>query len=317
MSQAKLLAIGEAHLAFVPDEPVDSLKTSKKFIKEAGGSAITVAVNVAQSGNSVEFIGKLGKDPFGDYITGLLHDYGVGTSYLLQTHLAPTRVIFRSHAQTGDRFLPQTTSADGLLRPDDINKDWIDRGDIIYFSSTSLTQNSGRGAIEKAMHCAGEKGAMITFAPQLDLDEWPNETLARETILHSIPYAHILIISEEELHLFSEKEDEFLAIKKLFGGKTKCMIILRGNNGITYVTERDKGNIRFNIEDVVDQTGMDDAFIGYFLSDLLQRQITVNQFSDYLIDTFNLEGILESALKYRNINGQQRGVLPRLAGAPM
>jgi fructokinase len=315
VTEEKLLAIGEAHLAFVPIKAHETLKTSEQFIREAGGSPVNVAVAASKLGVRTEYAGKLGKDPFGDYISELLPTYGVGTRYLSQTHLAPTHVFFRPQANDGERFLPQSSTADGLLRPDDLNKDWINRGDVVYFSSKPFTQNLSKGAIEKAVNIAGEKGGTVAFAPQLKLDEWPNEILARETILQSIPYAHMLIVSEKELKFFSGKEDEYLAIKKLFGGKTKCMIILRGHNGITYVTERDKGNIRYTMKEVVDTTGMDDAFIGYLLSDLLQQQVTPNQLSSYFKDIFSLEDRLEKALKYRYLNAQKRGGLTAMAEA--
>jgi fructokinase len=312
MGQGKLLSIGEAHLAFVPIEAHESLKISEQFQKQPGGSPVNVAVTASSLGARAEYVGKLGKDPFGDYITNLLHEYGVGTSYLSHTHMAPTHVFFQAHTNQLERFLPQSTTADSLLRPDDIYKDWLEHGDIIYFSSRPLIQNPSLGAIDKAVHFAGEKGAIIAFSPQLKLDEWPNETLARETILHSIPYAHILIVTEEELKLLTGKEDEYLAIKQLFGGKTKLMVVMRGNKGITYVTERDKGNLRYNMEDVVDPTGMDDAFIGYLLSDILKTQVSVHQLSSYLIDSFRLEERLEEALKYRHSNARHRGSIPAI-----
>jgi fructokinase len=313
VKEEKLLAIGEAHLAFIPIEVHESLKASEQFIREPGGSPVNVAVAASKLGVRTEYVGRLGKDPFGDYITKLLPTYGVGTRYLSQTDLAPTHVFFRSQANDGERFLPQSSTADGKLRPDDLNKDWINRGDVIYFSSKPLIQNLSKGAIEKAVNIAGEKGGIVAFAPQLKLDEWPNKILARETVLQSIPYAHLLIVSEKELKFFSGKEDEYLAIKKLFGGKIKCMIILRGHNGITYVTERDKGNIRFTMKEVIDPTGMDDAFIGYLLSDLLQHQVTPDQLSNYFKDTFGLEERLEKALMYRYLNAQKRGALTAMA----
>jgi len=307
LRQEKLLAVGEAHLALVPEEAYESLKEANEYIREPGGSPVNVSRAATKWGARVEYAGKLGKDPFGDYLARLLPECEIGTSYLSQTHLAPTRVLFRSQADGGERLLIQSSSADRLLRPDDIEKDWIDYGDITYFSSQPLSQSPSRGAIEKLVNIAGEKGAIVAFAPQVNLDEWPNETLARETILYNIPYAHILIISEEELKFFTEKEDEFLAIKKLFSGKTKCMIIMRGNKGITYVTERDKGNIRYAMEDIVDPAGMDDAFIGYLLSDLLKQQVTADQLTGYLMDAFSLEERLVKALDYRYKTARKRG----------
>lgn len=317
MRNEKLVSIGEAHVAFVPLEPTDSLKISEHFLKVPGGSPVNVAVAAANLGARTEFIGRLGKDAFGDFLSELLPAYGVGTKYLSQTPLAPTPVIFRSYLKEDVRFLPQSSAADGCLRPDDLHKDEIERGDVLYFSAKPLIQNLSKGAIEKAINIAGEKGATVAFAPQIKFDEWPNEILARETILQTIPYAHLLILSEEELTFLSGKEDAYMAIKKLFGGKTKCMIILRGDKGLTYVTDRDKGTLRYVTKGVIDPTGMDDAFIGYLLSDLLEHQVTPHQMSTYYKDSFHLEEKLEAALQYRELTAQHRGGLTAVSLASM
>ncbi|MGV3487387.1 MAG: PfkB family carbohydrate kinase [Tuberibacillus sp.] len=313
MRQEKLLALGEAHLAFVPKAAHESLKEAELFIKESGGSPINVALAATKLGIHAEFAGKIGDDPFGDTIADLLNKCGVGTRYLSKTNMASTHVFFRSQAGDGERTLVQTASADFFLRPDDIDKEWMNRGDVIYFGSKPLAQNPSRGAIEKAVNVAGEKGAMIVFAPQLRLDEWPNETLAREIILYNAPYAHLLILSEEELKFYTGKEDEYTAIKNLFGGKIKCMIITRGNKGITYVTERDKGNIRYAMKEIVDKTGMDDAFIGYIISDMIKRQVGGDGLSNYLKDVFLLEEVLENALKFREFSARRRGAFASIA----
>lgn len=309
MKNEKLVTIGEAHVAFVPLESTDSLKTSEHFLKIPGGSPVNVAVAAAKLGARTEFIGRLGKDAFGDFLSELLPAYGVGAQYLSQTPLAPTPVIFRSYLKDDVRFLPQSLTADGCLRPDDLHKDEFEGGDVLYFSAKSLIQNLSKGAIEKAINIAGEKGVTIAFAPQINFDEWPNEILARETILQTIPYAHLLIVNEEELTFLSGKEDTYMAIKKLFGGKTKCMIILRGDKGLTYVTDRDKGTLRYATKEVIDPTGMDDAFIGYLLFDLLENQVTPHQLSAYYKDSFHLEEKLEAALQYREFTAQHRGGL--------
>ena len=307
MKEQKLLTIGEAHLAFVPIDDNQPLEISDQFTREAGGSPINVAVAAAKLNVKTEYLGKLGKDPFGNYIANLLRTCGVGTSYLSQTPLAPTHVFFRSKVDEKDGFYPQKLTSNGLLRPDDLNEDWINRGDVLYCSSHLLSQNSSNGAIEKVFSLAGKKGAFVAFAPQFNPYDWPNKIVARETILQSLPYAHLLILSEDEVKYYSDKIDEHFGIKELFGGKTMCMIILRGDKGITYVTQREKGHIRFTMNASTYPTGINDAFIGYLLSDLLKYKEEGHEFSSYFHDVFNLEERLEEALKYRSLISKKGG----------
>ncbi|MFC4617703.1 carbohydrate kinase family protein [Camelliibacillus cellulosilyticus] len=302
--QNKIVTVGEAFLQFTPVEATDSLKDAECFRREPGGSPINVAACAALLDAETRFIGKLGQDPFGDYLMELLKSTGIDTSIVSRTKQAKTGVYFTdAHSPDYD----QTVSADFQLRPDDITEQALDRGDILYISSKPLIQTPSRGAIEKALTIGGEKGCLIAFAPQLVQEGWPNAMFARETILHSMPYAHLLILGEQELAFLSEKEDEYQAIHSLYGGKNKLLIILRGHKGLTYVTDREKGIIRFQPETIIDPKGMNDAFIGYLLADLLLNGVTVENLSAYFSDPFIFEPILEQALFCRAASGKRRG----------
>ena len=85
------------------------------------------------------------------------------------------------------------------------------------------------------------------------------------------PEADMIKISDEELAFVTEIEDEMPAIQSLFKGHVEAVIYTQGGNGAAVYLK--DGTVLshpgYKVE-VVDTTGAGDAFIGAFISRLLQ-----------------------------------------------
>lgn len=89
-----MVAIGEALIDFVPTISGNTLAEAPAFVKAAGGAPANVAVGLARLGISSGFIGKVGDDPFGQFLGHTLAENGVDTRWLRFTPLARTVLAF-------------------------------------------------------------------------------------------------------------------------------------------------------------------------------------------------------------------------------
>ena len=80
----KVISIGEALIDFIPNQKVCELKDVISFERVAGGAPANVSAVVAKLGGKSNFISKLGKDAFGDYIIETLKEANVNTDYVRQ-----------------------------------------------------------------------------------------------------------------------------------------------------------------------------------------------------------------------------------------
>ena len=64
----KALCIGELLIDFVSTTPDVGLAEAPGFVKAPGGAPANVAVGLAKFGVDAGFVGKVGADPFGDFL---------------------------------------------------------------------------------------------------------------------------------------------------------------------------------------------------------------------------------------------------------
>ena len=81
----RVYTIGEILIDFFPSEIGVPLKEVSGFTKQPGGAPANVAVTVNRLGGNASFIGKVGQDAFGDYLTYVVKQNQVDTRHLFRT----------------------------------------------------------------------------------------------------------------------------------------------------------------------------------------------------------------------------------------
>lgn len=246
------------------------LKNVVGFRKEAGGAPANVACAVAKLGGSSAFIGKLGKDAFGDFLVETMEEAGVDTTHVLRTNEANTALAFVSLKADGDRDFSfyRNPSADMLLSEDEIGGDWFASGDILHYCSVDLIEAPVKYAHLKAIAAMKAAGGLISFDPNVRLPLWEDHEQCRQTILHFVPLSHIVKISSDELAFITGIADEQEAIASLFVGDVQAVIYTRGSEGAAWYTPSYNVSVPGQKVSVVDTTGAGDAFIGALLYQL-------------------------------------------------
>lgn len=265
----RVIAIGELLIDFIPKQKGLSLKDVHEFIKAPGGAPANVAACVSKLGGLSCFIGQVGKDGFGDFLIETLDRFGVDTTQLYQTDIAKTALAFATLTKDGDRefIFYRNPSADMLLQPEQICEMQL-KDDILHFCSVSLIDAPIKRSHQKVIQAIRSKEGIISFDPNVRLNLWDDNQKCRDIILEFIPQADIVKISEDELYFITRKDNEEKAIKSLFVGNVKLVLLTRGAKGAIAYTKNDCISHPGYKVDVFETTGAGDAFIGGFLYSL-------------------------------------------------
>ncbi|GEN33496.1 MULTISPECIES: PfkB family carbohydrate kinase [Aneurinibacillus] len=272
-----VLALGEMLVDFVPERNGQALEDVMSFKKAPGGAPANVAAAVARLGGSSRFLGKVGADPFGDFLVRTLADAGVDTREIRRTNEAKTGLAFVSLKEDGERdfLFYRDPSADMLLAEDEITHEAFENGAVFHFGSISLIADPARSATVRAARLAREKGLIISYDPNLRLPLWPGgEAEARKTIRTHVPLADIVKVSEEELTFLTGESDVAVGSEWFFAQGVRLLLVTLGKEGCAYV--RSGGMMKrvggFSVQ-VVDATGAGDGFVGGFLHRLVEAGV--------------------------------------------
>jgi len=265
----KLIAIGEALIDFMPAETGRGLSDVTSFIKCPGGSVANVAVAAARLDQRAVILTQLGDDAFGDYLCGVIGDSGVDVSAVARTKDAPTGLAFVSLRKDGERefIFYRSPSADVLMQPNTVDWQLFARDDILHFCTPAMTYEPMRASIRRAVETARERGMLISFDPNLRFPLWPSPEALYQTTWEFIPHVDILKVGADELEFITRLPNEE-GIGQLLDHVQAVLVTYGGEGAAIYTGGRRVFLQSYDVR-AVDTTGAGDAFIGAFLTRLL------------------------------------------------
>ena len=278
----RLISIGEALIDFVPHQVGCELKEVKDFKGVVGGAPANVSGAYIKLGGPAAMITQLGQDAFGDRIVDEFIGHGIDVSHILRTDEANTCLAFVSLKEDGNRDFSfyRKPSADMLMSPDVVQKEWFEDAYALHFCSLCLGNFPMKEAHRKAISYALECGDMISFDPTIRLPLWKDYNELRKAILEFIPYAHVLKISDEELEFITGCTKVEDAKDILFQGNVQLVVYTKGSDGAEAYTMTASAEAPSRKVKAIDTTGAGDAFIGSFLYQLSRDGVTIDGLKD-------------------------------------
>ncbi|WP_445397882.1 aminoimidazole riboside kinase [Zobellella sp. An-6] len=234
-----------------------------------GGAPANVAVGIRRLGVASAFVGRLGRDPFGDMIIDTLAREGVATSWVRQDARLPTSSTLVALDARGERsffFLAQQ-SADQLLAPADLPE--FKAGDWLHLCSLALTAEPARGTTLMAVRRIRQAGGFVSFDANIRLSRWPDEASLKASLERIIPDVDLLKLSGEEAELLTGHADPNLAMTALENEyRLPFVLISLGAEGVLASLKGERlWQPAFAVE-AVDTTGAGDAFMAGLLAGL-------------------------------------------------
>lgn len=225
-----------------------------------GGKGANQAVAAARVGAAVSMIGKVGQDTFGATIVDQLANEGIDRQAITVAPNAATGMaaIFKLKADNAIVVLP---GANMLLDVDDELMDTkVCAGDV-FVAQLEIPIET----VKKGLKIAQQKGATTILNPA----PYTNQ------INELLPYVDIITPNETELEGLLDHQtltSETIERTMLAWARKHeiCLIVTRGNEGVSYTTETMVKTIPAKAVDVVDTTGAGDTFTGILAAQLAQ-----------------------------------------------
>ena len=280
---SRLYCLGELLIDF-QSVGTDSLKDTRQFVKKAGGAPANVCVQAAKLGTDSAYLSKVGKDAFGDFLVETLAREGVDVSRVGRSDKHDTSLAFVSFADNGEREFSfyRRTAADLSFTPSDFADVTFVRGDVLEFGSVALASEEALQTHLDLIDRAHSAGATVCFDPNLRFNLWDKEEL-RATVRRFAPLADVIKVGKDELEFITERTG-LPAVKAMFGGKTRLVLVTDGGKGAKLYLDGDlrAGCSGYKVA-TIDTTGAGDSFFGGFISRLIEDGVTsgVNNFADW------------------------------------
>ncbi|MCS7060038.1 MAG: carbohydrate kinase [Anaerolineae bacterium] len=309
---ADVICMGELLVEFVSTQTNVPLAQAPGFIKAPGGAPANVAVALQRLGTSAAFVSKVGNDPFGDYLRDSLSTDKIDTRYIFVDPHARTTAVFVAVWDDGrkDLCFYRNPGADMMLREDEIDPHIFDGARCFHFGSITFIHEPAASAQRKALHCAQERGLMISYDPNYRPTLWPDVNTAQRVIRDSFQYCHLAKISEEEWETATGHTDLDAGIEAVLEWGVELLVISRGAKGAIATN----GDYRIELPavdvNVVETTGAGDGFMAAMIQRLLPERERLGSLR--AVD----ESIVHEALQYAIVVGgltcTRPGAIPAL-----
>lgn len=239
-----------------------------------GGAPCNVLSCLSKMGHKAAFIGKVGKDGFGEQLAAGLVETGISTEGLLYDEAVHTTLAVVHTYADGDRDFSfyRNPGADMMLKPEEVREDIIENSRIFHFGSLSMTDEPVRSAHLHALKVAEKAGVLRSYDPNLRPPLWPNLDVAKENILELMSHCDILKISDNEIQWLSGKEDYDAGIAWLRERYDIPLIFLTlgkdGSRAYCGSVRAEQPGFKLN---TVETTGAGDTFFGSVLHHVLEK----------------------------------------------
>ncbi|OUO30128.1 carbohydrate kinase [Eubacterium sp. An3] len=273
MSKYDVTALGELLIDFT--ENGTSAQGNPVLEANPGGAPCNVLSMLNRLGHKTNFIGKIGKDMFGDQLEAALKEVGIGTEGLMRDDEVHTTLAFVHTAPDGDREFSfyRNPGADMMLSENDVDAEQIKNSTIFHFGSLSMTDEVCRKATRKAIAIAEEAGILMSYDPNLREPLWKSMDLAKEQISYGLEHCNILKISDNEIQWLTGREDYDEGIAMVQEKYNIPLILLSlGKTGSRAYTKNCRVEVpAFIQENTIETTGAGDTFGACILHYVLEH----------------------------------------------
>ena len=273
MSKYDVTALGELLIDFT--ESGTSQQGNPLLEVNPGGAPCNVLSMLTRLGHTTNFIGKIGRDMFGDLLQDALKEVGIGVDGLMIDTEVNTTLAFVHTAPDGDRDFSfyRNPGADMMLSVDDVKEEQIKDSKIFHYGTLSMTHEGCRAATKKAIEIAEKSGCILSFDPNLREPLWNSLDEAKEQILYGLGHCQILKISDNEILWLTGEKDYDDAVRWI---KTRynipLILVSLGGEGSRAYTDSCRVEVPAYIqENTIETTGAGDTFCACVLHYVLDH----------------------------------------------
>lgn len=240
-----------------------------------GGSAANLAVWAQRCGLETHFIGKIGRDRFGQLAREDLESESV-VHHLVETEAHKTGSVAVFVDQSGERSMVSGHGADFYLIPSELPKQVILSANHLHLTAWSFFTDPPRSASRTAAQIAKQQGLTISFDPasfqmiqEMGVDQFLSWTKDLDI--------SILFPNYEEGRVLTGCDEPNDIVRSLANIYSEALIILKLDaDGALVFDGHASTQISPATNNLVDATGAGDSFAGAFLAHYLKSNSAVD-----------------------------------------
>jgi fructokinase len=262
-----IAVIGEALIDVV------ELGDDEPRLARPGGSPYNVAIGLARLGHAVSFVGRLSHDPLGSILRSHAARSSVDLSHAIDTS-DPTAVALVELASDGSaRYRFGVTGAADFQWTDDELARVPSGFAAVHFGSLASWLPPGAGPIGRRVAEFRAAGTLVTYDPNVRPLLQPDRAAARAAVEATIPLAHLVKASEDDLAWLRPDEPVEQIARDWLERGPAAVVVTRGAAGAMAMTATEVIAGEAVAVDVVDTVGAGDAFMTGLLDALARREL--------------------------------------------
>lgn len=298
----RIVVLGEAVIDLFA-EPGKSLEDTAALRPVPGGAPANVAVALGRLRADVGFIGKVGRDAFGELLQATLAKHNADIRYFTADPRAPTMLAVVAVPKPDEQQFILYSAANDLLDVAEVPTEYLETAQIFIYSSVTLTTRGRDSALKAAAHLK-QLGKQVIFDVNLRPAIWPDLQEARKYIEAAVKTATILKVNQVELEFLTSTKSLKEGSRKLLEMGVQLCAVSLGGEGAYFSTGKASGQVpAFRVE-VKNTTGSGDAFVAGLALKLSQLEPPISG-----LDAAQLQSIFRFANACGAIVATQEGAM--------
>jgi sugar/nucleoside kinase (ribokinase family) len=224
-----------------------------------GGCALNTASAVGRLGLRAAVAGKVGVDPLGDLLLGILEERGIDQRAVVRDPATSTSATVALVGADGERTFLHLPGANASLRSDDLDPELIFSGRALHVGGALLLDALDGEPTAAVLAEARRRGLLTSLDTAFDASGRWNR------VLPSLEELDLFTPSLGEAQGVTGERDPGRAARKLRGLGVREVAVTLGPEGCYVAGETFEGHVPAPVVEVVDGTGSGDAFAAGFL----------------------------------------------------
>ena len=247
---------------------VDMIQDDDNYRRYLGGAPFNMSVYAKRSGAKVGFIGRVGKDSFGDFLKRKAKAFNLD-DLLIQTDEKRNTTLAFVFLENGERDFSfyRKDTADYNISVDEIDFSAFKGLNIVHLGSLMLSESQGVAVASQIVEKVKILQLKLSFDVNFRSDIFRDFEQAKRIYLPFIEKADVLKFSKDEILAFANAKTLEEAVC-FFEKKDRLLVVTMGEdgslcnyNGKTFIEKSQKVT-------PIDTTGAGDAFWGTFLANI-------------------------------------------------
>ncbi|MDA8291693.1 MAG: sugar kinase [Actinomycetota bacterium] len=262
---ADVVSFGET-MALLSAPRAGRLRDMSRLRLSMAGAETNVCIGVARLGRASAWLGRVGRDEFGELVLARLRAEGVDVAGATTDADAPTGVMVKElrRANTARVTYYRRDSAGSRIAPEHLDRDAIAGARILHLTGITPSLGEGaRAAVRYAVEVAHEAGVRVSLDVNYRSALWSRGEAA--TVLAPLAAdADIVFAGEDEVSLLGA--DPIDAARSLVSGGVEAVVIKRGGRGASSVTASGLLDAPARPVRALDPVGAGDGFVAGYLA---------------------------------------------------